>query len=308
MLADAFAHRWNASPESGSGLTMGPYGPMVGPNEGETKLPIALAGKGVAVVTGGASGIGRAVCHALARSGVRRVVVADLHGDAAEQVASAINAAQPDCCAEGLELDVGDGGAVETAVAQIERELGHISLWCSNAGIHTGEGLGTAGDWQTCLTVNLMGHVNAAEAVIPRMVSRRGGHFVITASAAGLLTDFRCAPYAASKHAAVALAEWLAITHADDGIAVSCVCPEGVRTAMTRPDSLKAGAAGNFLAPEQVADDIIEALASRRFLVLPHPRVAEYEQHRAADREHWLERMRAARRRLMPAAPSAAAS
>ena len=106
----------------------------------------------------------------------------------------------------------------------------------------------------------------------------------------------------------MALAEWLAITHADDGVAVSCVCPEGVRTGMTRPDSLRAGAAGSFLEPEEVARGIVEALGTRRFLVLPHPRVAEYEQRRAADREHWLERMRAARRRLMPGAPATAAS
>lgn len=271
-------------------------------------MPIALAGEGVAAVTGGAGGIGRALCQALAQSGARRVVVADLHFDAAKQVAKAISSAHPDCQASALELDVANGRAVEAIVDHIETALGPISLWCSNAGIHAGEGLGASIDWQASLNVNLMGHVNAAHAVMPRMVSRRGGHFVITASAAGLLTDFRCAPYAASKHAAVALAEWLSITHSDDGIAISCVCPEGVRTGMTRPDSLKTGAAGNFLEPEQVAHEIIEALRTRRFLVLPHPRVAEYEQRRAADRDHWLERMRAARRRLMPIAPSAAAS
>jgi short-subunit dehydrogenase len=130
---------------------------------------------------------------------------------------------------------------------------------------------------------------------------------VVTASAAGLLTDFRCAPYAASKHAAVALAEWLAIRHADDGVFVSCVCPEGVRTGMTRPESLKAGVSSHFLGPEDVAGEILQALRSRRFLVLPHPKVAEYERRRAADRENWLERMRAARRKLMPSVPSAAA-
>ena len=269
---------------------------------------IALTGEGVAVVTGGASGIGRALCQALAQSGARRVVVADLHLDAAEQVAKAINAAHSDCRASAVGLDVTNGQAVEAVVDHVEAGLGPIGLWCSNAGIHAGDGIGAATDWQASLNVNLMGHVNAARAVIPRMASRRSGQFVITASAAGLLTDFRCAPYAASKHAAVALAEWLSITHFDDGIAVSCVCPEGVRTGMTRPDSLKTGAGGNFLEPEQVAREIIEALETRRFLVLPHPRVAEYEQRRAADRDHWLERMRAARRRLIPAAPSAAAS
>jgi len=272
------------------------------------EFPVSLSGEGVAVVTGGGSGIGRALCHALAESGARRVVVADLHVEGAETVAEALKAADADCRARGLQLDVANDQAVNAAVEHVERRIGPISLWCSNAGIHAGTGLGMPSDWQACLNVNLMGHVNAARAVIPRMASRKSGHFVVTASAAGLLTDFRCAPYAASKHAAVALAEWLSITHADDGITVSCVCPEGVRTGMTRPDSLKTGAAGNFLEPEQVAREIVEALGTRRFLVLPHPRVAEYEQRRAADREHWLERMRAARRRLMPFAPTAAAS
>jgi len=140
------------------------------------------------------------------------------------------------------------------------------------------------------------------------MAGRGRGHFVVTASAAGLLTDFRCAPYAASKHAAVALAEWLSIRHADDGVAISCVCPEGVRTGMTKPDSLKAGVASAFLEPEDVAREILDALKTGRFLVLPHPRVAEYEQRRATDRENWLGRMRAARRKLTQAAPSPAAS
>jgi short-subunit dehydrogenase len=131
---------------------------------------------------------------------------------------------------------------------------------------------------------------------------------VVTASAAGLLTDFRCAPYAASKHAAVALAEWLSITYADDGVSISCVCPESVRTGMTKPSSLKAGVSSNFLEAEDVAREILEALKARRFLVLPHPKVAEYEQRRAADRENWLGRMRAARRKLTQVTPSAAAS
>ena len=271
-------------------------------------MPITLTREGVAIVTGGASGIGRAICHALAHSGARCLVVADVHLDEAAQVAEAINGTHSGCDASALKLDVGDGEAVETIVDHVESAFGPISLWCSNAGIHTGEGLGSASDWQACLNVNLMGHVYAARAVIPRMVTRGGGNFVITASAAGLLTDFRCAPYAASKHAAVALAEWLSITYSDDGIVVSCVCPEGVRTGMTRPESLQTGAASKFLEPEQVAREIVEAIRTQRFLVLPHPRVAEYEQRRAADRQNWLERMRAARRRLMSTAPSAAAS
>jgi len=154
-----------------------------------------------------------------------------------------------------------------------------------------------------------MGHVNAARAVIPRMARRRNGHFIVTASAAGLLTIFRCAPYAASKHAAVALAEWLSITYADDGVSVSCVCPEGVRTGMTKPNSLKAGVSRRLSRAGRCRPEINRGAQTRAaFLVLPHPRVAEYEQRRAADRENWLGRMRAARRRLTQATPSAAAS
>jgi NAD(P)-dependent dehydrogenase (short-subunit alcohol dehydrogenase family) len=261
-----------------------------------------------AVVTGGGSGIGRALCRLLAQSGIRSVVVADRNIEAARQVVAEINETHPCQPAVALELDVAESRSVETAVEKVEAEIGSIDLWCSNAGIHIGDGLGEASDWRRSLDVNLMGHVNAARTVIPRMVRRRNGYFVITASAAGLLTDFRCAPYAASKHAAVALAEWLSIAHADDGVSISCVCPEGVRTGMTKPDSLKAVVSSHFIEPEDVAREILDALRARRFLVLPHPKVAAYEQRRAADREHWLDRMRAARRKLMQMTPSAAAS
>jgi NAD(P)-dependent dehydrogenase (short-subunit alcohol dehydrogenase family) len=262
----------------------------------------------VAVVTGGGSGIGQALCGLLAQSGIRCVVAADLDIDAARRVAAAINHIHSHQPALALELDVAEGHAVEAVVAKVEHDIGAIGLWASNAGIHAGDGLGEVGDWRKSFDVNVLGHVHAARFVIPRMAKRKTGHLVITASAAGLLTDFRCAPYAASKHAAVALAEWLSITHADDGVSISCVCPEGVRTAMTKPSSLKAGVSSHFLEPDEVAREILAALESRRFLVLPHPKVAEYEQRRAADRENWLDRMRAARRKLTQATPSAAAS
>jgi NAD(P)-dependent dehydrogenase (short-subunit alcohol dehydrogenase family) len=262
----------------------------------------------IAVVTGGGSGIGRALCQALARSGARCILVADLDLDAARLVASVINEAHPGCPAQALELDVAQSRCVEAAVNSVEDKIGAIDLWCSNAGVHLGEGLGEADDWQKSFDVNVMGHVHAARIVIPRMAKRGTGHFVITASAAGLLTDFRCAPYTSSKHAAVALAEWLSITHADDGVSISCVCPEGVRTGMTKSDSLKAGASSSFLEAEDVAREILDALKTSRFMVLPHPRVAEYEQRRAGNRENWLDRMRAARRRLSRTAASTVGS
>jgi NADP-dependent 3-hydroxy acid dehydrogenase YdfG len=166
----------------------------------------------VAVVTGGGSGIGPALCGALAQSGIRSVVAADRNLEAARRVASAIKGTYSHSPALALELDVVESRSVEALVEKVETEIGPIDLWCSNAGLHAGDGLGETTDWRRLLDVN------AARAVIPRMVERRNGHFVVTASAAGLLTDFRCVPYAASKHAAVALAEWLSITYADDGV------------------------------------------------------------------------------------------
>lgn len=244
---------------------------------------------GLAVVTGGGSGIGAALCVRLTEAGAR-CIVADIDEPSAVAVAATLPGAMP------MRLDVADAGSVEQAVGVMEDAHGPIGLWCSNAGIQRGRGLGDAASWGASLDVNLMGHVNAARHVLPRMVARRSGHMVVTASAAGLLTDFRSAPYAVSKHAAVALAEWLAISHGDDGVSISCVCPEGVRTAMTRSDSATVGA--DFLEADQVAADILAGLAAGRFLILPHPKVAEYETRRTGDRERWLNGMRRARQRL----------
>ena len=253
----------------------------------------------IAVVTGGGSGIGRALCVELASRGARHVVVVDIDGPAATVVAGnlhSLGAAEP-CSAAAL--DVGDSEAVASLVARIESEIGPIGLWCSNAGVHRGHGIGEPADWRASLDVNLSGHVNAARHLMPRMVRRRAGAFVVTASAAGLLTDLRCAPYSASKHAAVAFAEWLAIVYGGDGVQVACACPEGVKTGMTRSDSAEVG--GDFLAPEDVAKAILSGLVEGRFLILPHPRVAEFERRRADDRERWLRGMRRAH---APANPS----
>jgi len=256
-------------------------------------------GAGTAVVTGAASGIGRAVAarpqRARAPSGARL----DHDGDAVLHAAATL-APRP---AWALAVDVADEGALEAAVTRIEAEHGPIALWCSNAGIHRGAGLGDAEDWRRSLDVNLLGHMHAARIVLPRMARRGEGHFVITASAAGLLMDLRCAPYSVSKHAAVALAEWLAVAHAEDGVQVSCLCPEGVRTAMTRADSTASGA-GDFLEPSDIAEALMEGLRDGRFLILTHPRTAEYEVRRAGDRERWIAGMARARQRLVQPAPT----
>lgn len=249
----------------------------------------------IAVVTGGGSGIGRALSLALGERGARHIVVADLEEGAALDVASAITQKAAGSVATAIRLDVTDAPAVAAAVAAIESGVGPIGLWFSNAGVSRGRGLGSLEDWGTTISVNLLGHVHGAAAVLPLMEGRGEGHFIVTASAAGLLTDLRSAPYSASKHAAVALSEWLAID-ASEGIRISCVCPEGVRTAMTRPDSVRLGKDVSFLEPDEVAVRVLEAVERGDFLVLTHPRTAEYEGRRVTDRPRWLSGMRKARK------------
>jgi NAD(P)-dependent dehydrogenase (short-subunit alcohol dehydrogenase family) len=258
----------------------------------------------IAVVTGGGSGIGRALALALGERGARHVVVTDVNKAAAGDVAAEVRQKQTGAAAAAICLDVIDPAAVAAAVAAIENGIGPIGLWFSNAGVNRGKGLGSPEDWSTAIGVNLLGHVHGAAAVIPLMAGRGEGHFIVTASAAGLLTDLRSAPYSASKHAAVGLSEWLAI-NAPDGVGVSCVCPEGVRTAMTRPDSGQLVKDAAFLEADEVADTVLDAVELGDFLVLTHPRTAEYEGRRVADRARWLKGMRKTR---MPASEPVPAS
>lgn len=255
----------------------------------------------LAVLTGGASGIGRALGGLLAARGARHVALLDIQQAAAIEAADEINTKAGELRASGFHLDATNEPELRKVVADLEEWHGPIDLYCSNAGISRGRGLGLPEDWHAVLDLNLMAHVNAARCVIPGMAARGAGHFVITASAAGLLTDLRSAPYAASKHAAVALAEWLAITHETDGITVSCVCPEGVRTAMTSADSRNAANGIGFMEASEAAEAILAGVEGGRFLILPHPRVAEFEARRANDRERWLKGMRRARERLTQA-------
>jgi NAD(P)-dependent dehydrogenase (short-subunit alcohol dehydrogenase family) len=244
---------------------------------------VALAGS-VVVVTGGANGIGRALAERFAAEGARAVVVADLDEAGAGSVAGSL------ASGHALALDVADPDAVRDAVERVETEIGAIDVWCSNAGIVSLEGLSDDADWDRNWRVNVLAHVYAARHALPRMVSRGAGHFLVTASAAGLLSEMDTAPYTVTKHGAVALTEWLAIRHASSGVRFSCVCPLGVRTAMT--DGLPAGsatrAAAPMIEPSQVADAVVEGMAEGRFLILPHPEVAEYERRRATDRDRWL--------------------
>lgn len=242
----------------------------------------------VAVVTGGGGGIGRALCRRFAAEGARGVVVADRNESLASQVAAELGGL-------AVTVDVGVEADVVRLVARATAAFGSIDLFCSNAGICLNGGVETAdADWQRVWQVNLMSHVYAARAVLPQMLARGHGYLLQTASAAGLLSQIGSAPYSVTKHAAVAMAEWLSITYGAAGIKVSCLCPQGVRTDMLQQatggiaDHLRDSA----LEPEAVADAVVAGLADERFLILPHPEVAEYFQHKADDYGRWLRGMR----------------
>ena len=247
----------------------------------------------VVVVTGGASGIGAALARRFAAEGARSIVVVDRDLMAAQTVADEIDGV--------AELaDVTDVIAVNGLVDRTLAREGHIDLFCSNAGITTGVGLDDPdGLWQRAFDVNLMSHVHAARAVLPGMLERGQGWLLNTASAAGLLTSPGDAPYAVTKHAAVALAEWLAITYGRRGIGVSVLCPMGVATPLLM-DPLAAGdpgaqavaASGEILTAEQVADAVVAGLTDGRFLILPHPQVGTFWAQKASDPDRWLAGMR----------------
>ncbi len=242
----------------------------------------------VAVVTGGADGIGRALCRRFAAEGARGVVVADRDAAGAEQVAREIGGL-------AVTADVSREADVAALAARATAAYGAIDLFCSNAGIAMEGGEETPdSEWQRIWQVHCMAHVYAARAVLPGMLARGHGYLLQTASAAGLLTQVGSAPYAVTKHAAVALAEWLAVTYGDRGIRVSCLCPQGVRTNMLAEAERGPGRflLEGALEPEQVADAVVAGLAEERFLILPHAEVGEYLRRKADDYDRWLRGMR----------------
>ncbi|MGH9300711.1 MAG: SDR family oxidoreductase [Acidimicrobiales bacterium] len=262
----------------------------------------------VVVVTGAASGIGRAMSIRFGSEAAAGVVVADVNESGATEVALAINEAGGHALA--VRTDVSSQADLDGLVARAEQDFGPIDLFCSNAGIATGGGVEVDDQaWQRIWEINVMAHVRAARAVLPGMLARGEGYLLNTASAAGLLTNLGAAPYSVTKHAAVGLAEWLAITHGDAGIKVSCLCPQGVRTPMLlagldagRPAGEVAGssvlASGGMLEPEDVAQAVIEGLARESFFILPHPEVSDYVKRKAADPDRWLGGMRRLQGRL----------
>jgi NAD(P)-dependent dehydrogenase (short-subunit alcohol dehydrogenase family) len=245
-----------------------------------------------AVVTGAASGIGRALARRFAAEGARAVVVADANAEGAEAVAREIDGA-------AVGFDAGHEADVQRLVAEAANRNGPIDLWVSNAGIPGPNGGPEAPDeeWDQAWRVNVMSHVWASRALLPGMLERGDGYLVNTASAAGLLTQVSALVYSVTKHAAVAVAEWLAVTYGDAGVKVSCVCPQAVQTpmldlAMEEPAGAAALRAGGILDPEDVAGAVVAGIREERFLILPHEQVAKFMAVKATDPERWLAGMR----------------
>ena len=260
----------------------------------------------IMVVTGGASGIGKALAEAFVREGARHVVVADRDEAGAREVAEAIGGT-------GVGLDVADEGAVRDLVAATQSSIGPIDLFMSNAGFVTMGGLEVPNqEINDQWNVHVMSHVYAARAVLPSMIERGEGYIMSTASAAGLLTQIGSLAYSLTKHAAVSLAEWIAITHGHQGIRVSVHCPQAVKTNIgaNSPDrkrrqgqSVGVASGDGVLTAEQAADACIDAIREERFWVLPHPEVAEYVRRKASDIDRWLHGMRRFQGRLYEGQP-----
>lgn len=235
------------------------------------------------VVTGAAGGIGAAMARRFGAEGARAVVVSDVDAAGAQRVAA-------EAGLDAISCDVTDPVAIAELVDETERRHGPIDLFCSNAGVAVPGGVEVDDvAWQTSIDVNVMAHVWAARVLVPRMLGRGGGYLLQTASAAGLLTQLGSAPYSVTKHAAVALAEWLAITHGDQGLRVSVLCPQAVRTNMTAGVE-GGGVAGvdGMLEPDEVATAVVAGLDREEFLILPHPQVRDYVQRKAADHDRWI--------------------
>lgn len=235
------------------------------------------------VVTGAARGIGRALAAKAVASGCR-VVVNDLDADALRDVAD-------DLGAIAVPGDAASAAGVEALVAAARKQLGAIDVWFGNAGTDRGHGLdATDDDWAAAHEVNVMAHVRAARLLVPEWVERGSGRYVVTASAAGLLTMIGAPAYSATKHAAVAFGEWLSATYQHRGVAVHAICPQGVQTDMlARAGELRELLShDSALTPAEVADATWDAIEQERFLVMPHAEVAGYYAARAGNTDSWL--------------------
>ena len=247
----------------------------------------------VVVITGGSGGIGRAMARAFLDEGAKGVMLADLDAAAVAKAASELGC-------DGMACDVTDEAQVIALVERTRQLHGPVDLFCSNAGAG-GQGVLTDASnavWQKQWDLHVMAHLYAARAVLPQMIERGSGYLLNTASAAGLLAALGSGPYSVTKAAAVKFAEFLSITHGDDGIKVSVLCPQGVNTAMA-PRRLGDGQTDGIIEPEQLARTVIEALRAERFYVLPHPEVEEYVRRKGNDIDRWLFGMRRLRKRSL---------
>lgn len=240
----------------------------------------------IAVITGAASGIGRALARRFKAEGAKALAIADMQEDALQAVADEIGAL-------AMVTDVSREGDIQALVAKTEAELGPIDIFCSNAGIcWLGGDDAPDEEWQTNWNVHVMAHVYAARAVAPGMAARGSGYLVNTASAAGLLSHVNSATYSVTKHAAVALGEWLSIEYGSRGVKVSVLCPQAVRTAMTQGRETGVAALDGMIDPEELADSVVATMEREEFLILPHPVVLDYLKRKTGDYDRWLGGMR----------------
>ena len=248
----------------------------------------------IIVVTGAASGIGRALVVRFKAEGAKQIVAVDLNLVGAQETAAMVG-----CLA--MSADVSVEADIQRVIEDTESQVGPIDLFCSNAGVGMGENLNSPNNqWQISWDINVMSHVYAARHLVPRMVARGGGYFLNTSSAAGLLNQIGSAAYGVTKHAAVGFGEWLAIHHQHEGIKVSMLCPQAVRTPMTDNDNeaTAAAASNGMIEPEELAEAVIEGLKAESFVILPHPIVLEYMRNKTTNYDRWIGGMNKLMRRI----------
>ncbi|MEO1106843.1 MAG: SDR family NAD(P)-dependent oxidoreductase [Pseudomonadota bacterium] len=237
------------------------------------------------VITGAAGGIGKGLAERFAHDGAT-VICSDVDLQAAQDLANRIGGHAYPC-------DVASEAQIKALIDYVEAEIAPIDLFCANAGILTLGGLDVPDqDWNRIWDINVMSHVWTARHLVPKMLERGQGYMLITASAAGLLNQPGAAPYGVTKHAAVGFAEWLSLTYGHKGLCVSALCPQAVRSEMTRGHETSVASIDGMLEPEDVADACVEAIRAEQFLVLPHPQVLDYMRHKTADYDRWLAGMR----------------